>query len=308
MGRFDYPSPYWDSVGDAALDLIDRMLTVDVENRITIDECLEHPWTTNSPWTGVWDGHPTAFQNGSYQNLNASHSSIDSTEGLKDAMGQLDFSKRKVKRERTLLSEINDVKVARVVPVQNDMAPVKVWEKNYGTQDGAGQIMPWQGQGQGQQVPPTPKTPGQPYQQQGPRHAEPQKVDKTVVAAPAAAQRADDEQTAHDVKSGADNGPPVGGSADGAGVQTPGKGKGGKVGKAGTPRKTPKSGGKKGKGGAKKSARKGQEMEDAGTDAEAGGEEKEATPAEKRDAREFVEMGGKGDQVLFGDDSGSNYV
>ena len=38
MGRFDYPSPYWDSVGDPALDLIDRMLTVDVDKRITIDE------------------------------------------------------------------------------------------------------------------------------------------------------------------------------------------------------------------------------------------------------------------------------
>ena len=24
MGRFDYPSPYWDSVGDPALDLIDQ--------------------------------------------------------------------------------------------------------------------------------------------------------------------------------------------------------------------------------------------------------------------------------------------
>ena len=42
---FDYPSPYWDAVGDPALDLIDRMLTVDVEKRITVDECLEHPWT-----------------------------------------------------------------------------------------------------------------------------------------------------------------------------------------------------------------------------------------------------------------------
>jgi len=31
MGIFDYPSPYWDSVGDPALDLIDRMLTVDME-------------------------------------------------------------------------------------------------------------------------------------------------------------------------------------------------------------------------------------------------------------------------------------
>ena len=107
MGRFDYPSPYWDSVGDPALDLIDRMLTVDVEKRITIDECLEHPWVTQKM--------PSA---------------TDSTDGLTGAMGQLDFSKRKIARERTLLSSINDVKVERVIHISDDKPPVKVWEKN----------------------------------------------------------------------------------------------------------------------------------------------------------------------------------
>ena len=69
-GRFDYPSPYWDSVGDPALDLIDRMLTVDVEKRYTIDDCLEHPWTTRKP-------------------LNPN----DSTDGLVGGIANLDFSK-----------------------------------------------------------------------------------------------------------------------------------------------------------------------------------------------------------------------
>ena len=105
MGHFDYPSPYWDSVGDSALDLIDRMLTVDVDQRITIDECLEHPWTTQRT-TG------------------------DSTDGLTGAMGQLDFSKRKYARERTLLSDLNDVKVSKVVEWEDHKAPVKVFEKN----------------------------------------------------------------------------------------------------------------------------------------------------------------------------------
>ncbi|KAK5175002.1 serine/threonine protein kinase [Saxophila tyrrhenica] len=44
LGRFDYPSPYWDAVGDAALDLIDRMMTVDVTQRVTIEQCRLHPW------------------------------------------------------------------------------------------------------------------------------------------------------------------------------------------------------------------------------------------------------------------------
>ena len=107
MGRFDYPSPYWDSVGDPALDLIDRMLTVDVDKRATIDECLEHPWLTQKKL-----------------------SVTDSTDGLTGAMSNLDFSKRKLARQRTLLSAINDVKVCKVIEVQNQRVPVKVFEKN----------------------------------------------------------------------------------------------------------------------------------------------------------------------------------
>ena len=107
MGRFDYPSPYWDSVGDPALDLIDRMLTVDAEKRITIDECLEHPWLTQK-----------------------SVNPADSTDGLTGAMDQLDFTKRKMARERTLLSSINDIKISRVIEDAGDRLPVKVFEKN----------------------------------------------------------------------------------------------------------------------------------------------------------------------------------
>lgn len=104
MGRFDYPSPYWDSVGDPALDLIDRMLTVDVDKRISVDECLDHPWITQK------EIKPT-----------------DSTDGLTGAMHELDFSKRKFARERTLLSDLNDVKVSKVVEWTDNKAPVKVY-------------------------------------------------------------------------------------------------------------------------------------------------------------------------------------
>ncbi|EAQ83576.1 hypothetical protein CHGG_09980 [Chaetomium globosum CBS 148.51] len=44
---FDYPSPYWDSVGDPALDLIDNMIIVDMEKRYSARQCLEHPWMAN---------------------------------------------------------------------------------------------------------------------------------------------------------------------------------------------------------------------------------------------------------------------
>ncbi|KAL4891377.1 cytochrome P450 [Aspergillus ambiguus] len=104
-GRFDYPSPYWDSVGDPALDLIDRMLTVDVDKRLTVEECLEHPWLT-----------------GNTQSL------TDSTDGLTGALGRLDFSKRKMARERTLLSSINDAIFSECR--EEHGAPVKVFHKN----------------------------------------------------------------------------------------------------------------------------------------------------------------------------------
>lgn len=110
LGRFDYPSPYWDSVGDPALDLIDRMLEVDVDKRITVDECLEHPWIT--------------------QRLPDPAASMDSTDGITGAMGNLDFAKRKMARERTLLSTINDVKVVQVVETADPQAPVKIFDKN----------------------------------------------------------------------------------------------------------------------------------------------------------------------------------
>ncbi|OJJ81110.1 CAMK family serine/threonine-protein kinase [Aspergillus glaucus CBS 516.65] len=105
MGRFDYPSPYWDSVGDPALDLIDRMLTVNADQRITVEECLEHSWL-----------------------LGKSSSLTDSTDGLTGALGNLDFSKRKVERERTLLSSMNDIRFSE--RAEEGGAPVKIFHKN----------------------------------------------------------------------------------------------------------------------------------------------------------------------------------
>ncbi|KAI0098573.1 SMAD/FHA protein kinase [Nemania sp. FL0031] len=107
-GRFDYPSPYWDSVGDPALDLIDHMLVVDPERRFTVDQCLQHPWLT--------------------QKMPAV---ADSTDGLVDGIGGLDMHRRGVVRERTLLSSINSVHVTRKVPLgPNSKQPLKIYSKN----------------------------------------------------------------------------------------------------------------------------------------------------------------------------------
>ena len=39
-----YPSPEWDTVTDEAKDLINRMLSIDGQKRITAVEALKHPW------------------------------------------------------------------------------------------------------------------------------------------------------------------------------------------------------------------------------------------------------------------------
>lgn len=108
-GRFDYPSPYWDSVGDPALDLIDHMLVVEPEKRYTVDDCLKHPWLTQKS-VGV----------------------NDSTDGLVAGIGGLDVHRRGVVRERTLLSSINSVEVATKIPMgpNQERGPLKVYKKN----------------------------------------------------------------------------------------------------------------------------------------------------------------------------------
>ncbi|KAI0845110.1 Pkinase-domain-containing protein [Daldinia vernicosa] len=108
-GRFDYPSPYWDSVGDPALDLIDHMLVVEPEKRFTVDQCLAHPWITQKT-LGV----------------------NDSTDGLVAGIGGLEMQRRGAVRERTLLSSINSVHVANKVPLSPEAkkGPVKVFAKN----------------------------------------------------------------------------------------------------------------------------------------------------------------------------------
>ncbi|KAF0332437.1 serine threonine-protein kinase chk2 [Colletotrichum asianum] len=105
-GRFDYPSPYWDSVGDPALDLIDSMLVVDPERRFTVDQCLNHPWMTQKQ-PGV----------------------NDSTDGLVGGIQGLEVHRRGVVRERTLLSSMNSVAVAERSPGPKQK-PVKIYSKN----------------------------------------------------------------------------------------------------------------------------------------------------------------------------------
>ncbi|KAG9263704.1 serine/threonine-protein kinase DCLK1a isoform X1 [Astyanax mexicanus] len=47
LGQIEFPLPYWDNVSDSAKELITSMLQVEVDQRYTALQVLEHPWVTN---------------------------------------------------------------------------------------------------------------------------------------------------------------------------------------------------------------------------------------------------------------------
>lgn len=85
------------------------MLMVDPAKRFTIDQCLAHPWLTQT-----------------------APSVNDSTGGLVGGIAGLDFQRRAPVRERTLLASINTVTVQTQPPANADGTPVKVYAKNAG--------------------------------------------------------------------------------------------------------------------------------------------------------------------------------
>ncbi|KAJ5924717.1 calcium/calmodulin-dependent protein kinase [Penicillium verhagenii] len=44
QGEYTFASPKWDKVSDGAKDLVSRLLTINPEERLSIKECLDHPW------------------------------------------------------------------------------------------------------------------------------------------------------------------------------------------------------------------------------------------------------------------------
>ncbi|XP_037324336.2 serine/threonine-protein kinase DCLK1a isoform X2 [Pungitius pungitius] len=47
MGQLEFPLPYWDNVSETAMELIRSMLEVEVDQRFTALQVLEHPWVTD---------------------------------------------------------------------------------------------------------------------------------------------------------------------------------------------------------------------------------------------------------------------
>ena len=76
------------------------MLKVEPERRITVDGALKHPWIT---------------QRGS--------DPADSCSSLTDAIGSLDFRRRRVTQERTLLAEAPDLASQTTTKSQSQTSP-----------------------------------------------------------------------------------------------------------------------------------------------------------------------------------------
>ncbi|XP_035242369.1 serine/threonine-protein kinase DCLK1b isoform X1 [Anguilla anguilla] len=47
MGQLDFPLPYWDNISDSAKELITSMLQVDVDQRYSALQVLDHPWVND---------------------------------------------------------------------------------------------------------------------------------------------------------------------------------------------------------------------------------------------------------------------
>ncbi|KAA6359993.1 MAG: putative CAMK/CAMKL protein kinase [Streblomastix strix] len=47
-GKFEFVSPFWDTISKQAKDLITNLLIVDPKKRYNVDQALKHPWFTEA--------------------------------------------------------------------------------------------------------------------------------------------------------------------------------------------------------------------------------------------------------------------
>jgi len=50
-GQFSFPDPYWTDISSGAKDLVNGLLTVDPQKRLTAKDLLKHPWITSGTAT-----------------------------------------------------------------------------------------------------------------------------------------------------------------------------------------------------------------------------------------------------------------
>ncbi|TWW74618.1 Serine/threonine-protein kinase DCLK1 [Takifugu flavidus] len=79
-GQLEFPLPYWDNVSETAKDLIRVMLEVEVDQRFTALQVLEHPWVTDE---GLCENHHQLSVAGKIKkHFNTSPKGNDTTAGV----------------------------------------------------------------------------------------------------------------------------------------------------------------------------------------------------------------------------------
>ncbi|RPA77256.1 Pkinase-domain-containing protein, partial [Ascobolus immersus RN42] len=83
-GLYEFPSPYWDAIADPALELISAMLCVDPDKRIGVREARRHAWMVGEE---------------------------DATSEISEGLEGLGLKRRRGRRERTLICEMEGSRV-----------------------------------------------------------------------------------------------------------------------------------------------------------------------------------------------------
>ncbi|KAM8897786.1 serine/threonine-protein kinase DCLK1a isoform 2-T2 [Spinachia spinachia] len=80
MGQLEFPLPYWDNVSETAKELIRSMLEVEVDQRCTALQVLEHPWVTDD---GLFENdHQLSVAGKIKKHFNTSPKGNDTTAGV----------------------------------------------------------------------------------------------------------------------------------------------------------------------------------------------------------------------------------
>ncbi|XP_063751484.1 serine/threonine-protein kinase DCLK1-like isoform X1 [Eleginops maclovinus] len=80
MGQLEFPLPYWDNVSETAMELIRSMLEVEVDQRYTALQVLEHPWVTDE---GLCENdHQLSVAGKIKKHFNTNPKSNDTTAGV----------------------------------------------------------------------------------------------------------------------------------------------------------------------------------------------------------------------------------
>ncbi|XP_019721797.1 serine/threonine-protein kinase DCLK1-like [Hippocampus comes] len=78
--RLEFPSPHWDGVSDSAKALIGGMLRVDVDQRLSAGQVLEHPWVNEDGAAENQQQLPVAVR--IKKNFNTGHKGSSATAGV----------------------------------------------------------------------------------------------------------------------------------------------------------------------------------------------------------------------------------